>query len=254
MGALSKFEWERLLRELDLPGPVKATGYALATYANVDGTKAWPGLVKLCRAAGFHHATVIPALAALEAGGLVERKSHGGSGKSAEYELTAPGTPDPAATVRTVRRAFTARPHGAVRTGRSAPGAAVRTGRSAPEDSSSPSQHTTSPSANQQFALSEPTIPIQNPDQADSDGSPRTTRTGSRGEPAATGDDDFSSLCDKLGAAGREREVIRGLGAQTGDLNDYLRQQLNRDGGESLMTYIRRVVSEADGEAREAGP
>jgi DNA-binding MarR family transcriptional regulator len=134
MGALSRFEWERLLRELDLPSSVKATGYALATYANTDGTKAHPGLANLCRATGLHHASVVPALAALEAAGLVERKAHGGGrgvGRSAEYELTAGATGilTPEETVRTVRTVLKLkRPgsskktsHGAINTSHCAP-------------------------------------------------------------------------------------------------------------------------------------
>jgi hypothetical protein len=79
----------------------------------------------------------------------------------------------------------------------------------------------------------------------------RTPRTGSKGRAAATADDDFNSICDKLGATGPQRDLIRSLaGAQSihRDLNAYLREHLDSDGGESFMRYVRRVTVEADTE------
>ena len=72
----------------------------------------------------------------------------------------------------------------------------------------------------------------------------RTTRNRSRGRAAATDDDDFDSLLDKLGAdAEPEREFIRSL-ARTGGNAGYLRQQIESDGGEAFMRYVRRMVAE----------
>ncbi len=79
----------------------------------------------------------------------------------------------------------------------------------------------------------------------------RTPRTGSRRRAAATADDDFDSICDKLGATGPQRDLIRSLaGAQSviSDLNAYLRKHLDSDGGESFMRYVHRVTGEADAE------
>jgi hypothetical protein len=83
--------------------------------------------------------------------------------------------------------------------------------------------------------------------------SARTTRTGSRRRAAAT-DDDFDSICDKLGATGPQREVIRSLAAAQprGQFNGYLRAHLDRDGGEEFMSYIRRVTIEEDGAEQAA--
>jgi hypothetical protein len=114
---VDRFEWERLIRELDLPGAVKATAYALATYVNArDGTRGHPGLPGLSRAAGFSATTVGAALAALEAGGLVTRAGHGGGRgrkRAASYSLDAgaTGLTTEAETVGTVRRVFEAKTH-----------------------------------------------------------------------------------------------------------------------------------------------
>jgi hypothetical protein len=113
VGALDRFEWERLVRELDLPVAVNCTAYAIATYANRDGTKAHPGRDNLSQATGLSQATVSAALAALEAGQLLNRKSHGGGRGvklAAEYDLAVPkdGTTQ-AGTERTIRAVYEAR-------------------------------------------------------------------------------------------------------------------------------------------------
>ena len=74
----------------------------------------------------------------------------------------------------------------------------------------------------------------------------RTTRNRSRVRAAATADDDdFDSLCDKLGAAAEaERELIRRLANQTGNPAGYVRRYVESDGGESFMRYVRRVIAE----------
>lgn len=107
-------------------------------------------------------------------------------------------------------------------------------------------------SATGQLPMSAPaTHPIpDNPDKPSSS-SPRTPRTGSKRRAAATADDDFNSICHKLGATGPERDLIRSmLGAQTviRDHNAYLRQHLDSDGGESFMRHVRRLAVEADAE------
>jgi hypothetical protein len=67
---------------------------------------------------------------------------------------------------------------------------------------------------------------------------------------AATADDDFDSICGKLGATGPQRDYIRSLpkAQRISDLNGYLRRHLDSDGGESFMRYVRRVTGEADSE------
>ena len=101
-------------------------------------------------------------------------------------------------------------------------------------------------------AIEPPVSPDQtaNPPSPQSPQSPhikpsrRTTRNRSRGRAAATDDDDFDSLLDKLGAAAEpEREFIQSL-ARTGGNAGYLRQQIESDGGEAFMRYVRRMVAE----------
>jgi hypothetical protein len=110
---MDRFEWERLIRELDLPASVKCVAYAMATYVNAgDGTRGHPGLDGLSRATGLHRSTVTVALAALEAGGLVVRQSHGGGGRgsrgvAAVYRLATPEDAGTCAeTSHAVRRVF----------------------------------------------------------------------------------------------------------------------------------------------------
>lgn len=93
MGALGRFEWERLIRELSLPPPVRVTAYALATFANSDGTKAYCGLGRLGQASGLIRNVTVEVLAALRGAGLIRRTKRGG-GRGVrladEYELSVP--------------------------------------------------------------------------------------------------------------------------------------------------------------------
>lgn len=109
---LSRFDWERLIRELSLPASVKCTAYALATYVDgKTGVNGHPGLANLSRATELSESTVSAALAALEAGGLVFRKQHGGGRgvkRAAVYDLTvgATGLTEAGETERTIRTVF----------------------------------------------------------------------------------------------------------------------------------------------------
>ena len=92
---LSRFEWERLIRELELPSAMKLTGYALATYVNGDGSNAHPGIPGLAKATGLHRATVMRTLAQMEEAGFIKAVFRGGAkgtgrGKSTVYELAVP--------------------------------------------------------------------------------------------------------------------------------------------------------------------
>ena len=92
---LSRFEWERLIRELDLSSAMKLTSYALATYVNGDGSNAHPGIAGLVKATGLHRATVIRALSELESEGFIVTVSHGGGkgakrGNATVYALSVP--------------------------------------------------------------------------------------------------------------------------------------------------------------------
>ena len=92
---LNRFDWERLIRELELPLTVKCAAYALATYVNGDGRNAHPGVANLMKATGMSRASVLRALSALENEGFVIVRSQGGSkgvprGHATVYELATP--------------------------------------------------------------------------------------------------------------------------------------------------------------------
>lgn len=92
---LSRFEWERLIRELELSSAQKVTAYALATYVNGDGSNAHPGISGLAKATGLHRATVIRALFQLESEGFIVAVEHGGGkgakrGNATVYALSVP--------------------------------------------------------------------------------------------------------------------------------------------------------------------
>jgi hypothetical protein len=92
---LDRFEWERLIRELQLPLAVKCTAYALATYVNGDGTNAHPGIDKLILATGSSKSTVIRTLESLESMGFILAVSRGGEkgvpkGHATVWELSVP--------------------------------------------------------------------------------------------------------------------------------------------------------------------
>jgi DNA-binding transcriptional ArsR family regulator len=92
---LDRFEWERLIRELELPSALKLTSYALGTYVNGDGRNAHPGIEGLVKATGLHRATVLRSLGRLEEYGLIKVVFRGGGkgvrrGMATVYELAAP--------------------------------------------------------------------------------------------------------------------------------------------------------------------
>jgi len=92
---LDRFEWERLIRERELPSALKLTGYALGTYVNGDGSNAHPGIEGLVKATGLHRATVLRALSELEDLGFIHAVFRGGGkgvrrGLATVYELSEP--------------------------------------------------------------------------------------------------------------------------------------------------------------------
>jgi hypothetical protein len=97
---LSRFEWERLIRQSELPSAMKLTGYALATYVNGNGSNAHPGVDLLVKATGLSRRTIITALAGLESEGLLIVTSKGGGkgmkrGTASVYCLASPGNGSP---------------------------------------------------------------------------------------------------------------------------------------------------------------
>lgn len=93
---LDRFQWEKLIRELDMPAPVKNVAAWLATYVNgSSGTNAHPGIQGLVKATGLSRATVIRSLSELESAGFIEAASRGGArgmerGMSTVYALSVP--------------------------------------------------------------------------------------------------------------------------------------------------------------------
>jgi hypothetical protein len=92
---LSRFEWERLIRELELSSAQKVTAYAMATYVNGDGSNAHPGIALLMKATGLSRRSVISALSGLESEGFIVAVSRGGGkgvtrGNATIYALSVP--------------------------------------------------------------------------------------------------------------------------------------------------------------------
>jgi hypothetical protein len=95
---IGRFEWERILRRIQVSVPsVKLVGFAMATYANADGTKIRPGQKRLAAVLGTSEMTVRRGQGELEVIGMLEMifKGHSlGRGQSggyaSEYRLTVP--------------------------------------------------------------------------------------------------------------------------------------------------------------------
>jgi DNA-binding transcriptional ArsR family regulator len=90
---LSMFEWQRLLRELDLPPAVKNVSGWVCSFGDQDGTRIYPGVDKLMRATGLSRDNVVEALAALRDSFLLRRVRRGGgrgSRLSDEYQVSVP--------------------------------------------------------------------------------------------------------------------------------------------------------------------
>lgn len=95
---IGRFEWERILRRIRVSVPsVKLVGFAMATYANADGTKIRPGQKRLAAVLGTSEMTVRRGQAELEATGMLELVFKGHSqgrgqagGYASEYRLTVP--------------------------------------------------------------------------------------------------------------------------------------------------------------------
>lgn len=90
----SRFDWERLIRRIVMPKPVKLAAFVLATYADPDGTRVRPGMEVLAAVTGDSEKNARRILSTLREMGLVELVSRGGGkggrGKASEYRLTIP--------------------------------------------------------------------------------------------------------------------------------------------------------------------
>jgi hypothetical protein len=99
MVAVGRFEWERRVRESDLPGVDKLCALVLGTYMNGDGSGARPTLVTLAKNMGTSDRTARRRVDALIGSGYLERVRRGhrlgnGTGVASEYRAAAPAQPD----------------------------------------------------------------------------------------------------------------------------------------------------------------
>ncbi|MFE7799051.1 helix-turn-helix domain-containing protein [Nocardia sp. NPDC057440] len=89
---MDRFEWERIIRRLRIPAKDKYLALMLATYAESDGSRVFPGVDRLALVMCTGTATVKRQLATLRDLGLVERVKQGNrhAGLADEYRLTIP--------------------------------------------------------------------------------------------------------------------------------------------------------------------
>lgn len=90
-----RYEWERLVRRIVMPQPMKLLALVLATYADPDGSRVRPGTPALAAVTGGGERTVRRLLTILRDDvGLIEMVSRGGgrgrSKRTAVYQLTIP--------------------------------------------------------------------------------------------------------------------------------------------------------------------
>jgi Helix-turn-helix domain len=97
-GYADRFEWERALRDADVPPGMKLTLFALGTYMNGDGGSAYPGVARLARNVGHSHRTVRRHLSQARHDGWLTVNSDlfGGRGKATSYRAAIPETRTPA--------------------------------------------------------------------------------------------------------------------------------------------------------------
>lgn len=89
---IGRFEWERLVRRIRLPEPVRLTAFILATFADPDGSNIRPGMPLLTACRDKSERTCQRHLATLIALGLIavtERGNQYGL-RTSVYRLTAP--------------------------------------------------------------------------------------------------------------------------------------------------------------------
>lgn len=92
---IGRFEWERIIRRIRMPKPLKFLALLLSTYADPDGTRVRPGVVELMEDTGDGDRHVRRLLGQLrDEYGLIQQVSRGGGrggkGKAATYRLTIP--------------------------------------------------------------------------------------------------------------------------------------------------------------------
>lgn len=74
----TRYEWERIVRRARLGAPTKAVALAMATYADRDGSRVYPGVARLAAVTELSERSVRGALKKLRDVGLIERTFSGG--------------------------------------------------------------------------------------------------------------------------------------------------------------------------------
>lgn len=89
-----RFEWERLVRRIVMPGPHKLMAFVMASYADADGSRVRPGNDVLAAVTDQSEKNVRRIVTALRELGLLRVAARGGGrggkGKATEYQLTIP--------------------------------------------------------------------------------------------------------------------------------------------------------------------
>jgi DNA-binding transcriptional ArsR family regulator len=73
-----RYEWERIIRRARLGAPAKSVALAMATYADSDGSRIYPGVARLAAVTELSERSVRAALKKLRDLGLIERTFKGG--------------------------------------------------------------------------------------------------------------------------------------------------------------------------------
>jgi hypothetical protein len=74
----TRYDWERIVRRAQLPAPVKLVALTLATFADRDGSRVYPGVSRLVAVTCLSERSVRSALGVLRDKGLIERVYKGG--------------------------------------------------------------------------------------------------------------------------------------------------------------------------------
>jgi DNA-binding transcriptional ArsR family regulator len=89
---IDRFDWQRIIRRLEIASGVKYLALMLATYADPDGTRVHPGVKRLARVMDVSEPTVKRSMAVLRSLGLVVLVKQGNrwANQADEYRLTVP--------------------------------------------------------------------------------------------------------------------------------------------------------------------
>ncbi|ORL01796.1 hypothetical protein A6F55_19075 [Prescottella equi] len=87
-----RFDWERIIRRVEIPSGVKFLALMLATYADPDGSRVHPGVERLARVMGVSEPTVKRSMAVLRSYGLIVLVKQGNrwANQADDYQLTVP--------------------------------------------------------------------------------------------------------------------------------------------------------------------